>query len=102
MTLVVILTVRSEAVDTFRAFEKRAAAVMAKYGGAIERTVVIAPQNGADFFKEIHFVTFPNEQAFLAYRQDGELQEVASLRAESVVDTELMIGEDGPDYGSAG
>jgi uncharacterized protein (DUF1330 family) len=102
MTLVVILTVRSEAVDRFRAFEKRAAAVMAKYGGAIERTVVVAPTGEGDLLKEVHIVTFPDEQAFLAYRQDGELQEVASLRAESVVDTELMIGEDGPDYGSAG
>jgi uncharacterized protein (DUF1330 family) len=103
MTLVVILTVRREALEKFRAFERRAAAVMAKHGGAIERTVVITPQNAEDFVKEIHIVTFPDEQAFLAYRQDTDLTAVASLRAESVIHTELMIGEDGPDYyGSAG
>ena len=101
MTLVVILTVRKEAIDKFRAFEKKAATVMAKYGGAIERTVVVAPAGKEDLLKEIHIVTFPDEQAFLAYRQDEELQDVASLRAESVVHTELMIGQDGPDYGSA-
>ena len=100
MTLVVILTVRREALEQFRTFERRAAAVMAKYGGAIERTVVITPQNTEDVLKEIHIVTFPDEQAFLAYRQDADLAAVASLRVESVVHTELMIGEDGPDYGS--
>src|SRR5215475_3977790 len=100
MTLVVILTVRREALDKFRTFEQRAAAVMAKYGGAIERTVVINPQNTEDLLKEIHIVTFPDEQALLAYQQDADLKAVASLRVESVVHTELMIGEDGPDYGS--
>jgi uncharacterized protein (DUF1330 family) len=100
MTLVVILTVRREAIDKFRTFERQAAAVMVKYGGAIERTVVIAPQNTEGFLKEIHIVTFPNEQAFLAYQQDADLKAAASLRAESVVQTDLMIGEDGPDYGS--
>jgi uncharacterized protein (DUF1330 family) len=103
MTLVVILTVRREALDKFRTFERRAAAVMAKYGGAIERTVVVTPQPPEDFLKEIHVVTFPDEQAFLAYRQDADLTAVASLRTDSVIHTELMIGEDGPDYhGSVG
>src|SRR5712692_742493 len=100
MTLVVILTVRREAIDKFRTFERQAAAVMAKYGGAIERTVVIAPQNTEGFLKEIHIVTFPNEQAFLAYQQDSDHKIVACFRPESVAQTELMIGEEGPDYGS--
>jgi len=100
MTLVVILTVRKEALDKFRTFEKRAAAVMAKYGGAIERTVVITPQNAEDLLKEIHIVTFPDEPALLAYQQDADLKAVSPLRTESVVHTEVMIGEEGPDYGS--
>ncbi len=101
VTLVVILTVRSEALDKFRTFEKKAAGVMAKYGGAIERTVVIAPQSTGDFLKEIHIVTFPHEQALFAYQRDGDLREVAHLREESVVKTEILMGEDGPDYGAA-
>ncbi|HET9489781.1 MAG TPA: hypothetical protein VFR64_08520 [Methylomirabilota bacterium] len=40
MTLVVILTVRREALEQFRAFEAQAAAVMTTHGGRIERTVV--------------------------------------------------------------
>ena len=62
MTLVVILTVRKVALEKFRTFEKRAAAVMVRYGGAIERTVVITPQSAEDLLKEIHIVTFPDER----------------------------------------
>ena len=101
MTLVVILTVRSEAIDKFRTFEKKAAVVMAKHGGAIERTVVVLPESTRGFLKEIHLVTFPHEQALLAYQQDGDLREVAHLREESVVQTEILVGENGPDYGAA-
>ncbi|WP_437590159.1 DUF1330 domain-containing protein [Sorangium sp. So ce1000] len=100
MTLVVILTVRCEALDTFRAYETRAAAVMARYGGAIERTVVTAP-DGAGLTKEIHIITFPDEQAFSAYRRDAELGAVAHLRDASVVHTEILRGEEGPDYHAA-
>jgi hypothetical protein len=99
MTLVVILTVRSEAVERFRAFERRAAAVMARHGGAIERTVVVPPARPGDCLREVHVVTFPGEAAFAAYRSDRELREIAPLRDESVVGTEVLVGEDGPDYG---
>jgi uncharacterized protein (DUF1330 family) len=98
MTLVAILTVRKAAIEKFRAFENHAAAVMATHGGRIERTVVVA---GAahDVFKEIHVVTFPSEGAFAAYRGDERLRELAPLRDESVVHTEVLVGEDGPRYG---
>ena len=101
MVLVVILTVRSEAIDQFRTFEHRAAGVMAKSGGAIERTVVIPPQRMGDFMREVHIVTFPDQHAFSAYRQDDDLAEVAHLRQESVVHSEILIGEEGPIYGVA-
>jgi hypothetical protein len=51
-------------------------------------------------FKEVHFVTFPDGAAFDAYRQDSALAEIAHLRTESVVATEVLVGEDGPDYSS--
>ena len=101
MTLVVILTVRTEALDQFHAFETSAAAVMAKYGGAIERTVAVPPAHAGDFTREVHIVTFPGEEAFAAYREDPALAEMAQLRSEAVVRTEVLIGEDGPRYGAA-
>lgn len=98
MTLVAILTVRKAAIDTFRAFEMGAAKVMAKHGGRIERTVVVVPDTSAEVLREIHVVTFPSEAAFSAYRNDGQLAELAPLRDQSVVHTELFFGEDGPSY----
>ncbi len=98
MTLVVILIVRKDAIGQFRNFESKAAAVMAEHGGAIERTVVVPLPDHPELFKEVHLVTFPGPEAFSAYRQDPSLQKIAHLRAAAVVDTEIMIGEDGPEY----
>jgi antibiotic biosynthesis monooxygenase (ABM) superfamily enzyme len=101
MTLVAILTVRTGAREKFRAFETHAAAVMTTHGGRIERTIVMAPDGSPDVFKEIHVVTFPNAQAFAAYRNDERLGQMAYLREESVVNMEIFIGEDGPTYGAS-
>jgi GNAT superfamily N-acetyltransferase len=98
MTLVVILTVRKDALEAFRAFERQAAAVMAAHGGRIERTVVVSPPDTPTLVKEIHVVTFPDEPAFLAYRGDPRLATLGHLRAASVVHTEILAGEDGPRY----
>ena len=98
MTLVAILTVRREAIAKFRAYEAHAAQVMKKHGGRFERTVVVVPEGSPELMKEIHVVTFPNEQAFAAYRKDERLTKFAHLRDESVVATELFVGEDGPSY----
>jgi len=100
MTLVAILTVRTEAKEKFRAFEMHAAAVMKRHGGRIERTIVVASDGSPGVFREIHVVTFPNAEAFAAYRRDQRLDEMASLREESVVNTEIFIGEDGSTYGA--
>jgi uncharacterized protein (DUF1330 family) len=98
LVLVAILTVRKDALEKFRAFERHAAEAMARYGGRIERTVVVVPDAAPGLTKEIHVITFPSEQAFAAYRNDEQLARVAGLRDESVVQTELFAGEDGPSY----
>jgi GNAT superfamily N-acetyltransferase len=98
VTLVAILTVRREALHEFRAFERHAAAIMRAHGGRIERTVVVAAEPASSLVKEIHLVTFPDEPAFRAYRSDPRLAELAHLREVSVVATQVLIGEEGPDY----
>ena len=101
MTLVAIMTVRKAAETKFRAFETHAAGVMEAHGGRIERTIVVAPDGSPDVFKEIHVVTFPDAQAFARYRRDPQLGQVAHLRDDSVVNTEIFIGEEGPTYGAS-
>ena len=98
MTLVVILTVRREALEAFRRFEQHAARAMADHGGRIERTVVVDMPESPALLKEIHVVTFPDAEAYRAYRADGRRGAVAHLREASVVHTEILSGEDGPSY----
>lgn len=98
LTLVVTLTVRRDALEQFRAFERRAAVVMASHGGRIERTVVGPAEGRPDLLTEVHIVTFPGGAAYAAYRADPRLREVAHLREASVVGTAILVGEDGPDY----
>ncbi len=100
MTLVAILTVRRAALEQFRAFERQAAAVMRAHGGRIERTVVV-PDDSPALIREVHVVAFPDAGAFEAYRADARLATLAPLRESAVVRTELLVGEDGPDYGAA-
>jgi len=100
MTLVAILTVRKDAIEKFRAFEKHAAGVMKEHGGRIERTIVVAPEGSPDVIKEIHVLTFPDAEAFAQYRNDKRLAELAHLRDESVIHTELLAGEEGSSYGT--
>lgn len=98
MILVAILTVRTGAAEQFRAYEKHAATVMKTHGGRIERTVVVAPEVGTEVFREVHIVTFPSAQAYAAYRGDAGLAQAAHLRETAVVDTQVLIGEEGPSY----
>jgi uncharacterized protein (DUF1330 family) len=101
MTLVVIITVRREAIEDFRAFERHAARVMAGHGGRIERSVVIEAEGASPLVREVHVVTFPDAAALAAYRGDPRRAEAVHLRDASVVSTEILVGEDGPDYGGA-
>ena len=94
--LLAIMTVRADALDQFRAYEKHAAKIMARHGGNIERTMVTPIADG--LLKEAHLVRFSDADAFAAYRKDPELAQAAYLREQSVVETSILIGEEGPVY----
>jgi uncharacterized protein (DUF1330 family) len=96
---IVRLQVRREALESFHTFERHAARVMKRHGGAIDRTVVLEPDPASELHEEVHLVRFPSVEAFEAYRADPELAGVRHLRDESVVATDALVGEDGPDYG---
>jgi len=98
MIAVALITVRKEALEAFRTFETHAAVVMAEYGGRIERTVVVSPENTPNAVIEIHLLSFPDAKAFAAYRRDGRLGQLDHLRKQAVLRTELYLGEHGPDY----
>ncbi len=99
MLMVVTLTVRRDALDSFRTFEHEAARIMAKHGGSLERTVVLKTR-ADEPHKEVHIVAFPSPDAYEAYRVSPELAAFMHLREVSVVKTDLAIGEPGPNYGA--
>ena len=101
LTIVAILTPRSGAIELFRDYEKRAAAVMAGYGGAMERTFVEDVSYPEQPAREVHVVTFPDRAAFDRYRSDAELNGLKEQRAACIERTELLFGRDGPDYMAA-
>jgi hypothetical protein len=98
MMLVAILTVKREAIGDFRRFERGAAELMKSHGGRIEKTVVVNPDGTPDLIKEIHLVSFPSEAAFQSYRNDQRLAGLSRLREQSVVHSEILVGEEGPVY----
>ena len=98
MVVVAILKVRQSVVEEFRNYERRVAGVMRKHGGDIERTVVVPAGDDGDTLDEIHFIRFPDQSAFTAYQADPDRRALEPVRRAVVVDTEIFVGEDGPDY----
>jgi hypothetical protein len=68
------------------------------HDGRIEREIVVRSDRASDEQKEVHLVSFPNEQAFTSYRSDPELLDLIHLRDEAVVHTEILVGAEGPNY----
>lgn len=65
--------------------------------------MIVTPDGKSDVFTDVHVVSFPSLQAFAAYRSDERVGQMAHLRQESVIDTQLLIGEEGPiTYGANG
>lgn len=98
MLLVVTLQIRSQALDAFRQYERHAASVMERHGGAIERVIVLDADPDSGLVSEVHIVRFPDAASFQFYRSDPDLARHASLRQRSVVSTDVRIGAEGPDY----
>ena len=97
MVIVAILTVRRAELDAFRKFETHAARVMAEHGGRLERNVVV-DDGASETLTEIHFLRFPDEAAFAAYRANPKLTAEQALRERSVLQTTVFVGDDGPLY----
>jgi antibiotic biosynthesis monooxygenase (ABM) superfamily enzyme len=98
IVLVVTLTVRTESVEDFRAFERAAAKIMADHGGRIERTIVVPATDDGDPWREVHVVRFPNDDSLAAYRLDDRLLALAEQRERAIIQTTILTGADGPDY----
>ncbi|TBR41375.1 DUF1330 domain-containing protein [Marinomonas agarivorans] len=86
--VLVKLTVKNfTALETF---ERKAARIMVRYEGQI-LTAFETIRNENNTGEEIHILAFPDEAAFLAYRADAELVELAKLRDEAIIKTDIHL-----------
>lgn len=94
--LIAVLTVHRAELERFRTFERAAARIMAKHGGAIEHAYELAGDDAT--LRELHVVRFPDDAAFDAYRADRELADHAADRARAVFSTEIWPATELPPY----
>jgi hypothetical protein len=100
IVLIVTLYVHPGREKELRQFETRAAEIMRKHGGVIERVIRPDPaSSGTEIPHEIHVVTFPSTGALTAYRSDPDLVALASLRELAIARTEVTVGHEGEPYG---
>jgi uncharacterized protein (DUF1330 family) len=98
MILLATLTVHPDRIEAFRDFERKAAKIMERHGGRIERAIELAPDPEDHFYRETHIVTFPDANALAAYRDDAEFKALSSEREACIMATAIRYGEPGRDY----
>ena len=91
LTIVALLHLQAGKNDEFDDFEARAATVMARHGGRIERRIRLRDTDPSAP-DEVHVVTVPDQRAFEAYRSDPETRAAAALRATLVRETVIWFG----------
>jgi uncharacterized protein (DUF1330 family) len=80
----------------FEAFERKAAVIMARHGGRIDRAVRMGGA-GEDPPFEVHLVSFPDAQSFEAYRADPATLALRAERERVIRRTQVLEGvEAGP------
>jgi uncharacterized protein (DUF1330 family) len=98
--LVVTLDIRRDAIGGFERYENHAAVIMLRYGGRIERVIRLQQTDEQPTVREIHIVSFPDEDCLAAYRKDDELVALKPLREAAILHTEIVRGRDCSVYGS--
>ncbi len=90
--MTVLIYVNEGELETLHEYERRAIPIMARHGGEIQR--IIRPKSAAniDTPDEIHWLTFPSEEAFTAYRNDPDSAQIAHLREQAVRKAIFMSG----------
>jgi uncharacterized protein (DUF1330 family) len=89
---VVSLWIRDGRAAEFEAYERKAARLMKRFGGSLERAVRIEGGNTAERPFEVHLVRFPSRAMFDAYRADPQTAALASEREAVIARTVIHAG----------
>lgn len=79
-----------------RDYERRAAAVMRRHGGAIERVLQPLGAGDDDAPDEVHLLAFDSAAGFAAFRADPALAELLALRDAAVSAARIYPLRDAP------
>jgi uncharacterized protein (DUF1330 family) len=101
ITLVALLFTDPGREREFERFEARAAEIMARHGGRIERRISLDAGGDPSRPREVHVVTFPDAASFESYRGDPELAPLADLRASAIRRTVVWTGVDLAPFGGS-
>ena len=98
MILLATLTVHPDRVGAFRDYERKAARIMERHGGRIEKVIALDPDPEDAFYRETHVVSFPDEASLTAYRNDPEFKALATEREACILATAIRRGKEAPGY----
>lgn len=97
--VVATLWIEEGNVTAFEAYERKAARIMEKYGGSVERMIrLLRDADQLDQPFEVHLVRFPSNEAFAAYRLDPELRALSAERDAAITKTVVLVGYENPAY----
>ena len=97
--MVASLWVENGSIAAFEAYERRAARIMKRYGGSIERAIRLSPnaeQPNQPF--EVHLVRFPSHEMLVGYSLDSELKALSSERNAAIAKAVVATGYENPMY----
>ena len=77
--------VPTRGLEAFAAYESRVLPLLAEHGGKLDRRL-----QSADGHVELHLVTFPSDEAFVAYRDDERRREQRHLLERSAAAIEVL------------
>jgi antibiotic biosynthesis monooxygenase (ABM) superfamily enzyme len=93
VTVVVLLYVRSGEEAEFRAYERKANAILAEYGGSIENVVTpYATAGDIATPDEVQILNFPDQSALAAYQSDPRMLALRSRRDRAIASTIMILG----------
>ena len=100
LEVVINLWIHPGRVAEFEAYERKAARIMQRYGGVVQKVVRVSNANPSSSGRpfEVHVLGFPSLEAFHSYRADSELAGLAAERNAAISRTEVLLGESGPKY----
>lgn len=82
----------------FEAFEREAAAIMARFGGRIDSAVRTQLGGAGDSPFEVHVVSFPDRAAADSYGAAPETVQLRVRRSEIIARTEVLEGHSAGPY----